>query len=197
VRVPAAVGLKVTLTVQNALTAKVLVQVVVFEKSPAAVPRIAICQMCIVTPAVFVIVAFRGLLLVPTVWLGKVSVAGDTVAAVATPVRRTVCGLPAALSLTLKSDFRGPEAVGSKEMLKVQLLPAARVLVQFELRLKSPELPPAMVGVDSERAALPVLVRVTVWEELVVPTGSCPKNTAGGERLTAGAGRMPSAFTKL
>jgi len=71
-------------------------------------------------------------------------------------------------------------------MLKLQLVRGASGVAQFELKLKSPELPPAIVKLDIERAAVPVLVKVTVWVGLFVPTGSEPKEAAGGERLALG-----------
>lgn len=107
-RAPVAVGLKVTLTVQLAPAAKVLPQVVVLEKSPAFAPVIAICHRCIVTPPLLVIVTLCGLLLVPTVWLAKLRLVGDRPAAVPTPVKITVWGLPPALSLMLTEDLRVP-----------------------------------------------------------------------------------------
>jgi hypothetical protein len=53
-----------------------------------------------------------------------------TPGAVAVPVRETVCGLPAALSVTLTAAVRVPVAVGLNVTLVVQLLPAAKLAPQ-------------------------------------------------------------------
>ncbi len=90
VRVPDVVGVKVTLTVQPALAAKVLPQVVVSEKSSAFVPPIAVCQRCRMALPRFVSVITWGALLVPTFWLGKVTLGGARLTAVPTPVRMIV-----------------------------------------------------------------------------------------------------------
>jgi hypothetical protein len=115
-RAPVAVGLNVTLIVQGAPGPKVLPQVLVWEKSPAFVPRIAICHTFIVTVPLFVRVVGSAPLLVPTFWLAKGRAVGDRLAAVPTPVRTTVWVVlpPPLLSLRLMEDLRGPAAVGLK-----------------------------------------------------------------------------------
>jgi hypothetical protein len=82
------------------------------------------------------------------------------------PVRLTDCGLPEALSVTLKLPGRVPDAVGVNVTLMVQFSPAARELPQVLFSAKSP-LDAMLVIV---RAALPVLDSVTVCAALVVPT---------------------------
>jgi hypothetical protein len=82
------------------------------------------------------------------------------------PVRLTVCGLPEALSVTLKVPVRVPDAVGVNVTLMVQFPLAAREPPQVLLAAKSP--PAAMLVMV--RVALPVLDRVTVCAALVVPT---------------------------
>ncbi len=68
-------------------------------------------------------------LVVPTCWLLKVSVVlervtAGAVAATPVPVRLTLCGLPAALSVIDTVPVRVPVAVGVKVTLMVQLAPA-------------------------------------------------------------------------
>ena len=94
----------------------------------------------------------------------KDSRAGNTVTKL--PPRITVCGLPAALSLIASVPARKPPLVGVKVTDMVQLFPAVRVALQLLVCLKSPVVVmPAILSV-----AFPVLVRLTDFAELVVPT---------------------------
>jgi hypothetical protein len=120
------------LIVQGTPAPKVFPQLLpVWEKSLAFVPRIAVCHKFIVAPPLFVRVIVCAVLLVFTVWLPKGRLVGDRLAAVPTPVRTTVCGLPAALSLTLIEDLRGPAAVGVKVTPSRQLAPGPNGLGQL------------------------------------------------------------------
>ena len=79
--------------------------------------------------------------------------------------------------------------LGVKVTLMVQLLPAANVLVlggQVLVCAKSPALVPASPMLLMVRAALPLLVSVTVWAGLVVPLGWLPKARLVGLRVTPG-----------
>ena len=69
-------------------------------------------------------------LVVPTSCEAKLKLAGDKLAAGATPVpvRLTDCGLPVALSVIASDSFSAPVVVGVKVMLNVQLPPAATEL---------------------------------------------------------------------
>jgi len=169
-RAPVAVGLNTMLIVQGTPAPKVFPQVLpVWEKSPAFAPRIAICHKFIVTPPLFVRAIVCAVLLVFTVWLSKGRLVGDRLAAVSTPVRTTVCGLPAALSLMLIEDLRGPPAVGLKVTLSGQLAPADRLPGQFCVKLKSPLLPPEIPMLLIVKETRPVLINVTGIEALFVP----------------------------
>ena len=89
------------------------------------------------------------------------------------PLSATLCGLPAALSLMLTAPLRAPEADGAKVTLMVQLAPAANVLGlmgQVLVCAKSPALVPVTEMLVIVRAAVPLLVSVTVLAALVVPT---------------------------
>lgn len=82
------------------------------------------------------------------------------------PLRLTVCGLPAALSRTLKLPVRVPDAVGVNVTLMLQFPPAASEPPHVLVAAKSPLA--TMLVIDS--VAPPVLDRVTVCAALVVPT---------------------------
>src|SRR5438093_712554 len=81
-------------------------------------------------------------LVVPKVWLAKVSEVGERLAVVVgaapVPVRPTVCGLPEALSVTLELPVRVPDAVGVTVTLMLQLPAAARNPPQLSVSAKSP-----------------------------------------------------------
>src|SRR5579862_8363100 len=68
-----------------------------------------------------------------------------------------------------------------------QLDPAARVLPQVVVSEKSPGLVPIRVMLAMSKTAFPVLLRVTAWAVLVVPTFCEVKVIPLDERLTAGA----------
>jgi hypothetical protein len=106
----------------------------------------------------------------------------------------TVWGLPLALSLMETLALRLPVAEGVKVTLMVQLLPAASVLGllgQVLVWAKSPALVPVRVMLVMVRAAVPLLVRVTVLAALVVLMTWFPKARLVGFKLTTGAGAAP------
>ena len=118
-------------------------------------------------------VAVRAELVVPTGWLPKVKLVVESVAtgAVPTPVplRGTVCGLPAALSVMTTEAARLPAETGAKVTLIVQFPPAAREVPQVLVCAKSPALVPLIAMEIEFRAAVPVLLSVTACAALVVP----------------------------
>jgi hypothetical protein len=157
VLVPAAVGLKVTLSVQLALAARLAPQVSVWEKSPLALMLV----MLRVALPVLLRVTVRAPLLVPTGCAGKVKETGETLAtgAVPVPVRLTdwvVAGL--SLSVMVNEPLLEPLAVGVKVTLRVQLALAARLAPQVLVWEKSP----LALMLVMLRVALPVLLRVTL-----------------------------------
>jgi len=80
------------------------------------------------------------------------------------PLSVACCGLPLALSLTLRVPLRLPRAVGVKVRLIVQLALAARLAGQLLVCAKSPLLVmPLMLN-----AALPVFFKLTDCGALVV-----------------------------
>ncbi len=87
------------------------------------------------------------------------------------PLRPTVCGLPAALSMMLSVAFRVPVAVGVKVTLIEQLAPAASDVPQVLLWAKSPGFAPVVEMPLMLSAAFPVFVSVAVCAALVVLRG--------------------------
>ena len=98
----------------------------------------------------------------PTFWLENVSDVGESVAADTPPmpVSVAVCGLPLALSVTVKVPVRVPVVVGRKVTLIVHLAPAASELPQLLVWAKSPLSAPVMAMLLIESAALPEFERV-------------------------------------
>ena len=98
------------------------------------------------------------------------------------PVRPTVCGLPAALSLTESVPFNVPVVWGLKLTLMVQLAFGASELPHVWVSAKDPlAVMPEMVSV-----ALPEFFSVTAWAALVVPTSRLAKVNEVGDRDATG-----------
>src|SRR4051812_36231436 len=122
-------------------------------------------------PPLFVSVTDCAALVVPTVWLAKVKLVGENVTAAAdaafpVPESETICGLPAAESVTVNAPVRVPVCVGVKVTAMLQLAPAARLAGQELVCAKSP-LVPILLTLS---AAPPLFVSVTDCAALVVPT---------------------------
>lgn len=64
----------------------------------------------------------------------------------------------------------GPMAAGAKVTVIVQLPPAATELPQVFVWPKSPPFVPVTATLVMPKLAFPVLVKVTIWAALVVPT---------------------------
>ena len=133
----------------------------------------------------------------PTFWLPKLRLVGlrVTVGAATTPVPVSgiFCGLSLALSAMLIVALRAPLAEGENVTLMAQEPLAANVLGlvgQVFVWPKSAAFAPFTAIPVMVSGAAPVLVSVTVWEALVVPTFWLPKLTLDGDRLTTGAGGM-------
>lgn len=79
-------------------------------------------------------------LVVPTAWLEKLKLVGETVtAAEPVPLRLTVCGLVAVLSVSVSVPLSVPVVSGAKVTLTEQLAPAAMLVPQVLLAMaKSP-----------------------------------------------------------
>jgi hypothetical protein len=84
------------------------------------------------------------------------------------------------LSVTETEADRAPAEVGAKLTEIVQLPPAARLVPQLFVCLKSAVLVPAMAMLLIESAAVPVLDKVSVWAAAVVPMVWLPNDTLDG-----------------
>lgn len=104
------------------------------------------------------------------------------------PLRLTVCGLPAALSVNERVPEAAPAEVGAKLTATVQVDPAVTAV---EVKQVVPELAmvngPVMVIPVKVRLASPVLVRVTDCAALLVPSACPAKVSEEGAKLTTGA----------
>ena len=85
------------------------------------------------------------------------------------PVSETVCGLPDAVSLTLREAARGPVPVGVNVTLIMQFNPGPRVagligqaVAPVLVALKSPLFVPVVEMLAIISGALPVLLNVTL-----------------------------------
>jgi hypothetical protein len=99
------------------------------------------------------------------------------------PESAAVCGLPAALSVTLRVPVREPAAVGLKPTLMLQLAPAATLVPQLFVAAKSP----LAAMPEIVKAEPPVFARVIVCDVLVVPTVWLAKLKLVGVSLATGA----------
>jgi len=88
------------------------------------------------------------------------------------PLKLTVCGLPLALSVSVRLPERLPVAVGVNVTLIAQLLPAASgALVPQVVPLAATAKSPVAARLVKLRDAVPLLVTVTALAALVVPSG--------------------------
>jgi hypothetical protein len=133
----------------------------------------------------------------PTVWLAKVRLAGDTLAAgaVPVPVMLAVCEPPLALSVKVTTAVRVPRAAGLKVTATAQLAPAATLEPQLFVWVKSLALVPESAMLVMLKAALPELVRVRFWAAPVAPTAWPAKVRLEGDRVTAGEVPVPVMLT--
>jgi len=141
-RLPAAVGLNVTLIVQLAPPATLAPHVFVCEKSPAFVPAIAMLVIDNGPPVLLSVIPCATLEL-PTDWLPKLKLLTERLteggAFEPVPDSPTECGLPGALSAIVTAPVRFPAALGVKVTLIVQFAPAATLDPQVLLCAKSPD----------------------------------------------------------
>ena len=196
VAAPAAVGEKVTATVQDPLAATgVEVEQVVPVVARPKGPVMTIALMVRLVLPLFVSVTVCALLLVPTNCPAKAGgvdrLTVDT-DAVPVPLTLTVCvlGTPLLLSVIVTVPAWAPAVVGSKVTAIVQLPLAATVpLVLGQVPEESSANWPLMVTLTMVRAPEPVLVTVTLFGELELFTIWLPKSgMLVAERFAAGTG---------
>jgi len=86
------------------------------------------------------------------------------------PVTVMVCGDPVALSVMTTVAEYEPVAIGAKWPWMVQLAPMARLAPQVLAKSKEDAPAPVTAMLVMVSADVPVLVRVTLCEALLVPT---------------------------
>ena len=130
-RVPLAVGVKVTFTVQEPDAARLAGQLLVCAKSPAFVPVIVMLEILSVPGPLLVTVTGVEPLVVPTFWFPNETLEGDkfTTGTGATPVPLKVAdwGLDAPLSAMFSEADLEPATVGVKVTLTAQEAETASV----------------------------------------------------------------------
>src|SRR5438094_714804 len=135
-------------------------------------------------------------LVVFTCWFPNETEVGErlTPGVVPAPLKLAVCGLPAALSATLRVPLRAPAAVGVNVTLMVQVPLTARVdglNGHVLVWPKSPLLVPVTLMLAIVSAELPLLVRVSAWAALVVFTCCSPSLPDALPILTPGVVPAP------
>src|SRR5579872_681212 len=184
VRKPVREGANVTETVQLAPGPICVPQVLVWEKSLALESSIWVKFNAPVP--VFLMVTNNGALLVPTFVSGKLSFFGEICTTVPAPASSTTWGLEEALSVMVIVPLFPPLDCGRKSVLTLQLPPGETLPAQVVLLLLNRNWAPCTEMEEIDSAPVPVLVRVTLCGELVVPTNCAGKVTGlVGEKLTA------------
>ena len=108
----------------------------------------------------------------PTSWLANVMVEAEmlTPEAVPVPVRLSVWGLLAALSVNTTEAVRVPAALGANATASVHCAEDAREAPQLLVKVKSAALEPVSWTLVKVKVALPSFVKVADRGELVEPT---------------------------
>jgi hypothetical protein len=191
VTVPGDEGVNVTLMAQLAPAARAVPQLFVCEKLPTVV---AMLEMVSAALPVLLRVTCWAELAVPTFWFPKLRLGCEklTMGPKPVPVSETLCGLPLALSVTVSDALTVTGDEGVNVTLIVQPVPAARVVPQLFVCEK---LLTVVAILEMVSMPVPVLLRVTCWEELAVPTFWFPKLRLGCEKLTMGTSPVPLRFT--
>ncbi len=137
----------------------------------------------VVVPTFFSVTVFAALV-TPTATVPKLRLLGVSSAVVPVPLSGTSCGLPAALSVTVKFALRAPVVDGLNVRLMVQLAAAARELPQVvAVSGKSAASVPVTAMLLMVSAVVPMLVSVTFLTALVRPTAKVPKPRGMGASL--------------
>ena len=193
VRWPAPSGENVTLIVHEAFGANGPLQVLLVKvKSPGFTPLNATEEMCrAAMPALVTVIGCAGLV-APCAVDAKVRLAGVSVTAgsgaTPVPVSGIACGLPGALSATVRDACRGPAAVGEKTMLIVQVLFGKRTVgtAHVVVAAKSAAFAPVTVTEFRLRLWSPVSVKVASCELLDCPTFTPPIFSEAGKIAAIG-----------
>jgi hypothetical protein len=177
---PTAVGENVTPTWQRAPAARLVVQVLLEIANGAAVVMEVIDSA---TDCMFVRVTVLAELVAPTTVELKLKLFEDNVTgALPLPLRFTVCGLVATLSVKVRVPVALPSAVGLNVTPTAQVAPGATAPEQVLLAIANG---PDIATPEMFRGTFWAFVRVSVCAELVAPTTVELKFKALGENVTA------------
>lgn len=126
--------------------------------------------------------------------MAKLRLAGDKAANGATPVPANEIGETAALLLLFNDSdpLRLPVAEGVNVTLMVQLAPAAKVLPQALVCVKSP----LAVMADIVSGPSPLFVRVTIWALLLEPTSWLENVRLAGDQDAVGVVPFPESVAE-
>ena len=165
-RVPVALGVKVTEIVQLCPPKRLDPQLLPWAKSAALEPeRVKDENVSVVLPT-FVSRMLEGGLVLPSLCGAKVSESVDKLTSVPVPNRWMVCVGGPALSLMVITPVRSPITVGVNVAVIMQDAPTATLLPQVLVWVKFPFAVMLLVV----RGSVPLFLRVTVFPALVVPT---------------------------
>jgi hypothetical protein len=202
VSVPAAVGLNSTETVQVALAASEVPQVVADLRNEVAfVPVMVSDDSVTAVVLVFFTVTICAVEVEPMAVDAKVKLAGESVtvrapAAVAVPVSATVCGEPVALSATDRLPDFAPAVTGLNSTEIVQVALAANVVPQvFADTANEVKLAPVRVSEVKVTADVPVFFTVIVCAAEVEFAAVEPNVRLVGESVTESAAAVAVPFS--
>jgi hypothetical protein len=138
VRVPVAVGLKVTEIVHWDFAARLPSQVSVSAKSPPLAPVNVMLLIVNAVERLLVSVTFLAALVVPAFCAANVKEVGETVVcAMPLPANEAVCGLFDAASVTVSVPVSAPMTLGVNVTVMVQLPLAGTLPLQVSVSVKS------------------------------------------------------------
>ena len=169
---PSTAGTKRALIEQWAPAATLVPQVLEVRKSEALAPVIAMLEIAIGAVLVLVNVTDCRLLVAPTAKSPNDMLVADSVGAGTYPVPLSaiVCGELLASSTTVTVAANAPVDAGVKIALIVQFPPTATLEPHVLVTAKEDAPAPETVMLVKAKGAVPVLVRVTDWDALAVPS---------------------------
>lgn len=197
VSAPPAAGLKVTVTVHDALAASDVPQLLVCEKEVAFEPPMVMPERVNAAVPVFLsvipCVAEEELTMVEA--NARLVGERETAGALPVPLRVTACGELVALSAKLSEAESAPAAEGLKVTETVHDALIASDAPQVVVSVKEVAFVPVMIMPERVSAAVPVLVSVTVCAAAEAPVLVAAKVRLAAERVTVGAVPVPLRAT--
>ena len=176
VNAPLTVGAKWPWMVQFAPAARLVPQLFAKTNEEAFAPVTPMLVMDKASLPVLVNVTDRDALPVPTVCVPNDRPVADSDATGPRPVPLSamLCGEAAALSVTVMAAVRAPATLGAKWPWMVHCAPTARLVPQLFAKSNEEAFVPVTPMLAMLRAAVPVLVMVTVCDALPAPTFTLP-----------------------